>query len=168
MKSLMWVKNITKFLRFCYLNIPCLRIIITVIFMNSSSDEFSICRKNQRQMFLLVSGGHIGAPQMDTNMASSYKVFKIWVKHFFEYFAYKILHRPDSWWAFWIFILYFPDSELYVLNGLHFYSHWRDTAWKQRICSPAIVCYTTISSVFTQCSWRGALHGGTKNGFVAD
>ena len=30
-KALMWVKNITDFGRFCYLNIPCLRINITVI-----------------------------------------------------------------------------------------------------------------------------------------
>ena len=38
-KSLMWVKNFTDFLRFCYLNIPCLRINITLIFTSSSSDE---------------------------------------------------------------------------------------------------------------------------------
>ena len=32
-----------------------------------------ISRKTQKQMFLLVSGGDIGAPQKDTNMASPYK-----------------------------------------------------------------------------------------------
>ena len=32
----MWVKNVTVFLRFCYLNIPCLRINTTLIFMSSS------------------------------------------------------------------------------------------------------------------------------------
>ena len=31
----MWVKNITDFGRFCNLNIPCLRINITVIFLLS-------------------------------------------------------------------------------------------------------------------------------------
>ena len=31
-----------------------------------------ICRKTQKQMFLLVSGGHICAPQRDTNMASPF------------------------------------------------------------------------------------------------
>ena len=36
----MWVKNITDFGRFCYLNIPCRRIIITLIFMSSSSEKF--------------------------------------------------------------------------------------------------------------------------------
>ena len=35
----MWVKNITDFGRFCYLNIPCRRIIITLIFMSSSSKK---------------------------------------------------------------------------------------------------------------------------------
>ena len=30
------------------------------------------CRKTQKQMFLLVSGGHICAPQRDTNMASPF------------------------------------------------------------------------------------------------
>ena len=31
-----------------------------------------ICRKTQKQMFLLVSGGHICAPQRDTIMASPF------------------------------------------------------------------------------------------------
>ena len=31
-----------------------------------------ICRKAQKQMFLLVSGGQICAPQRDTNMASPF------------------------------------------------------------------------------------------------
>ena len=38
MKALMWVKNITDFGRFCY---SCLRINITLIFMSSSSAEFT-------------------------------------------------------------------------------------------------------------------------------
>ena len=47
-KALIRVKNITYFLRFCYLNIPCLRInIITLkIFMSSSSDEFTHEKEN--------------------------------------------------------------------------------------------------------------------------
>ena len=32
----------------------------------------AICRKAQKQMFLLVSGGHICAPQRDTNIASPF------------------------------------------------------------------------------------------------
>ena len=40
-KVLMWVKNITDFGRFCYLNIPCLRMNITFVFMSFSSEEFT-------------------------------------------------------------------------------------------------------------------------------
>ena len=70
----MWVKNIVDFEKFCFLNIPCLRIIITLIFMSSSSEELTpIIRKTGKQMFLLVSGGHIGVPERDTNMAFPYK-----------------------------------------------------------------------------------------------
>ena len=61
--SYKWVKNVSGFLSFCYLNIPCLRIIITLIFMSSSSDEFTHKYKTPKKKFLLVSGGHIGAPQ---------------------------------------------------------------------------------------------------------
>ena len=40
-KALMWVKNIADFWRFCYLNIPCLRINIPLIFMSFSIEEFT-------------------------------------------------------------------------------------------------------------------------------
>ena len=69
----MWVKNITDFGRFCYLNIPCIRISINLIFMSSSSEELRISRKTRKHMFLLVSGGHIGVPERDTKMAFPYK-----------------------------------------------------------------------------------------------
>ena len=52
-------------MRFCYL-----------IFMSSLSDANS--RKSmetQKQMFLLVSGGHICAPQSNTHIAFPYKAF---------------------------------------------------------------------------------------------
>ena len=47
-KALMWVKNITDFWRFYYLNIPCLRINITLIFMSPSSEEFTHKQKNSK------------------------------------------------------------------------------------------------------------------------
>ena len=70
----MRVKNITDVERFCYLDIPCLRINITLIFMSSSNEESCISRKTQKLMFLLVSVGNICAPHRDTNMVSPYKV----------------------------------------------------------------------------------------------
>ena len=73
----MWVQNVTDFLRFCHLNSPCRRVNITLIFMSSSSYEFRhMSREPQKQMFLLVSGGDICAPQRDTNMASHTKSYK--------------------------------------------------------------------------------------------
>ena len=79
-------------------------------------------------MFLLVSGGHIGVPERDSNMAFPYKALLIWVKRFSEYLAYEILHRPDSWQGFCILTFFhFPDSRLCVLNGLHLYFWWRDS-----------------------------------------
>ena len=119
--------SVTDFLRFCYLNIPYLRINITLIFMSSSSDTLTQSRKTQKQMFLLVSGGHICAPQRDINIASPYKALSIWVKRFSEYLAYELRHRPDSWRGFlYIYLLSFPRSGLSVLTGLHFYFWWRD------------------------------------------
>ena len=40
-ETLMWVKNITDFGRFCYLHIPCLRINITSTFMRFLREEFT-------------------------------------------------------------------------------------------------------------------------------
>ena len=44
-KALMWVKDV---LRFCYLNIPCLRINSTLIFMSSSNDEVAYFEENSK------------------------------------------------------------------------------------------------------------------------
>ena len=104
-------ENTTDFLRFCYLNIPCLKINVALIFMSSSSDEFTYNKETQKQMFLLVPGGHICAPQRDTNMASLYKALYSRVKCFSECFAYEISHGPNSWRGFlYIYLLSFPSS----------------------------------------------------------
>ena len=42
----------------------------------------SFYRKSELQMFLLISGGHIGAPKRCTNMASPYKALQRCVKRF--------------------------------------------------------------------------------------
>ena len=72
-KALMWVKNIADFWRFCYVNIPCRRINIPLTLWVSHAKNSRKSRKTQKQMFLLVSGGHICAPGRDTNMAPPYK-----------------------------------------------------------------------------------------------
>ena len=48
--------------------------------------------------------------------------------------------------VFCIFILYFPDSELSVLNGLHFYSHWHDTENREYVVLLLKVCFTAHSA----------------------
>ena len=42
----------------------------------------SFYRKSELQMFLLISGSHIGAPKRYTNMASPYKDLQRCVKRF--------------------------------------------------------------------------------------
>ena len=42
----------------------------------------SFYRKSELQMFLLISGGHIGGPKGSTNMASPYKALQRRVKRF--------------------------------------------------------------------------------------
>ena len=37
----------------------------------------SFYRKSELQMFLLISGGHIGGPKRSTNMASPTKIYKV-------------------------------------------------------------------------------------------
>ena len=44
-KALTWVKDV---LRFCYLNIPSLRINSTLIFMSSSNDEVTYFEENSK------------------------------------------------------------------------------------------------------------------------
>ena len=114
----MWVKNITNFGRFCYLNIPCRRIIITLIFMSSQAKNSSISRKTGKQMFLLVSGGY-AVPERDSNLAKS----------FFRISDLKDCTDLIFGKTFCIFIFFhFPDSRRSVLNGLHFYFSLRDSA----------------------------------------
>ena len=42
----------------------------------------SFYRNSELHMFLLISGGHIGAPKRGTNMASPYKALQRCVKRF--------------------------------------------------------------------------------------
>jgi len=73
-------------------------------------------------MLLLVSGGHICAPQRDTNIAFPYKALQIWIKRFSKYLAYELSQRLDSWPGFlYIYLHSFPDSGLSVFTGLHVY-----------------------------------------------
>jgi len=156
-KLLCGLKTLLIFSDFAILNILCLKIHITLIFMHSSSDEFMhITTKTRKQMFLLVSGGHICAPRRDTSMASPYT--KLYTSGqnvfpnilFMNYSTDLILGK-----AFCIFIFFhFPDAELSVLTGLHFY-FWNMTKkthkWIQHntVC-PCSICYVSLPRIKIQ------------------
>ena len=56
-----------RFLESLLSNVPCLRINIALILISQAKNSL-ISRKTQKQMFLLISGGHICAPEKETNM----------------------------------------------------------------------------------------------------
>ena len=121
-KLLCGLKTLLIFWDFAILNILCLKINITLIFMHSSSDEFMhITMKTQKQMFLLVSGGHICVPRRDTNMASPYKAVYIWAKCSSDCLVYELLHRPDSWQGFlYIYLLSLPGHWTFCFDWFAF------------------------------------------------
>ena len=52
------------------------------MYASSRVKRKSFYRKSDLQMFLFISGGHIGAPKLYTNMASPYKALQRCVKRF--------------------------------------------------------------------------------------
>ena len=56
----------------------------------------SFYRKSEPQMFLLIFGGHIGAPKLCTNMASPYKALQRCVKRFGKYLRNGGPQRPET------------------------------------------------------------------------
>ena len=67
---------------------------------------------------------------------------------------YGILHRPDSWWGFLYIRLIFPRFWTFCIEWFAFLFSlaWH---WKQRICSPAIVCYTAHTVLLERSvAWR--------------
>ena len=63
-------------------------------------------------MFLLISGGHIGAPKLYTNMASPYKALQKCVKRFGKQLRNCAPQRPESWTdCLYINFFWLRDSE---------------------------------------------------------
>ena len=88
----------------------------------------SICRKTQKQKFLLISGSHICAPQRDTNMVSPYKLNEFKWNIFLNILGMKYCADPILGKAFCTFTFFhFPDFRLSVLNCVHFYFWWHDS-----------------------------------------
>ena len=98
-------------------------------------------------MFLLVSVRHVGAHPGEHGVSIQISISL--VKHFFGYLVYEIFLWPESWrGSFYMYLLSFPDSGLYLLKGFDFYFElfWMAWHWKpsipiimQTICSREIL-----------------------------
>ena len=123
-KALTWVKNITNFGRFCYLNIPCLRINITLILYEFFKLRIhTLVGKLKNRCFCWFPAA-IFVPLKGTQTQS----FKIWVNVFPNILHMKYRTDLILGEALWIFIFfYFLDSWLSVLNGLQLNFWLRDS-----------------------------------------
>ena len=70
------------------------------MYASSRVKRKSFYRKSELQMFLFISGGHIGAPKRYTNMASPYKALQRCVKRFGKYLRNCGPQRPETWTNF--------------------------------------------------------------------
>ena len=96
--ALMWVKNITNFGRFCYPNIPCLRINITLILYEFFKRRiYALVGKLKNRCFCWFAAAIFVPLKGTQTWRLQTKLYKICVKRFSEYLAYEISHRPDSW-----------------------------------------------------------------------
>ena len=86
-------------------------------------------------MFLLISGGHIGAPKRCTNMLSPYKALQRCVKRFGKLLRNYWPQRPETW-----------TNCLYIESfiTLHFLSFFH------RRVSNLIFCCVTVKTIYTQ------------------
>ena len=130
-RAVLLVKNVTYFGEFGYLNSPCIRKNIILLFLISSTDKFMLLQQNSvTDVF-----AHFRPPywcpcrwhqhgvsiQISKNLGKTFlrksrlrKIAVIWtLARVFAYF-------PSS---------FFPDSGLYLLNGFYFYLnmawHWK-------------------------------------------
>ena len=65
-------------------------------YVSSRVKRKSFYRKSELQMFLLISGRHIGAPKLYTNMASPYKALQRSVKRFGKLLRNCGPQRPET------------------------------------------------------------------------
>ena len=89
----------------------------------------SFYRKSELQMFLLISGSHIGGPKWSTNMASPYKALQSCVKRFGKYYSETVGHK-DVRFGQIVYTLVFYNisfSWLFTLDGFQFIFLLRDS-----------------------------------------
>ena len=127
-----WLKNVTYFGEFDYLNSSCIKKSIILMFLSSLRDKFILLVQTQWQIFLLVSGRHVGAHLGGVSIQISINLGKMFLC---MSYIRKIadLNLGESLCIFAFFL--FSDSELYLLNGSDFYF---DLFWMAWNWNPAI------------------------------
>ena len=130
-RAVMLVEKVTYFVEFGYLSSSC----ISKCFWVPREINLRFRSKTQWQIFLLVSGRHVGTYLDRHQHGFSIQIAKKFGKKSSAYLAFKKnccdLNLSQSLSIFTIFV--FPDSELYLLNSFDFYF---DMAWHRK---PAIL-----------------------------
>ena len=125
----MWGKNITNFRRFCYLNMPCLRINITLILYEFCKRWIHVLVGKLKNRCFCWFPAAIFVPLKGTQTWRLLtKLYKFGENVFPNISHIKYSTDLILGEAFCIFIFfYFLDSGLSVLNGLQFYFWLRDS-----------------------------------------
>ena len=145
--AVMLVKKVTYFGEFSYLSSSCTRKSVILMFLSSSRDKFTLLGQTQWQMFLLVSGrvsAHPDGNQHGVSIQIFINLGEIISLHILLRKSFCYLNLGKGLCIFTFFL--FPDSGLYLLNGIDFYFElfWRTWHWK-----------LAIKSLFE--GWRGGL-----------
>ena len=129
-RAVMLVKKVTYFGEFGYLNSSCIRKSIILLFLSTREINLRFCSKTQWQMFLLISGHHVGAHvdghqhgvsiQISINLGKTFlrisrlrKIAVIWIlARVFAYLPPSFFQILDFiYWTAFIFILIWRDTE---------------------------------------------------------
>ena len=138
-RELSWDNKVTYFGEFCSLNCSWIRKSITLTFMSSSRNKYTLfLSKLGNRCFCWFPSAMLVSIQVSTSMASPYKSLQICVKHFYGYLVYGIFFWLESLRGTWyIYLLSFPRFRTYLLNGFDFYFdlfwmvwHWKPAIYK--------------------------------------
>ena len=113
-KALVWVKNVTDFLTFCYLNIGCLRINITLLFMSSSSDEFMHLKKNSKTDVSVGFKRPYLSPVKGHQHGISIQIYINLGKTFFPNFSHTRSHTDLICWPGFLYIYLRPFPMFWI------------------------------------------------------
>ena len=132
-KLLCEFKNVTDFPRFCCLNIPCLRIEITLIFTSSESDVFMPLKENSKIDVSVGFRPPYWCPSKKHQYGVSIQSFVNLGKTFPEYLGCEIRHKPDFWRGFLcIYLLSFLTFWTFCIEWFKLFLFSMTWRWKQR------------------------------------